>query len=61
MGEDDIFSQLALSFNIEIDKIGYINKDFYSDGKRPDYDEAPSNYVKIKSFDKFLGVYVELT
>ena len=30
------------------------------EGKRPDYDEAQSNIVGRKEFDKFLGVNVEL-
>ena len=42
MGEDDLISQLAFSLDIEGDKIDDINEYFYSDGKSPDYDEAPS-------------------
>ena len=60
MGKDDLISQLTLSLYIESDKIDNINKDFYSNKKRPDYDEAPSNDVENETFDKFTGVYVEL-
>ena len=38
MGKDDLIPELAFSFNIESDKIYDINEEFYSDGKRPDYD-----------------------
>ena len=61
MGKDDLIPELAFSFNIESDKIYDINEEFYSDGKRPDYDEAPSKNVEIESSNKLLGVYVELT
>ena len=60
MGEDDLISQLAFSLDIEGDKIDDINEYFYSDGKSPDYDEAPSKDMEYEAFDKFLGVYVEL-
>ena len=60
MSKDYIISQLALSFDIESEKIGGINEEFYSDRKRPACDEASSNDVESESFDKFLGVYVEL-
>ena len=60
MGKDGIISQLILSLYIESDKIDYINEEFYSEVKRPDYDEAPSNYVESESFDKFLSRYIEL-
>ena len=61
MGKDDLIPELAFSFNIESDKIYDINEEFYSDGKRPDYDKAPSKNVEIESSNKLLGVYVELT
>ena len=60
MGKDDIISQLKLSLDIESDNIDYINEEFYSDGKRPDYEESPSNDVENEVFERFMGVYVEL-
>ena len=60
MGKYNIISQLALVFDIESDNIDNINEEFHSNGKGPEYDEAPSNNVESKSFNKFLGVYVEL-
>ena len=39
MGEDDLISQLSLSFDIESDNIDNINEEFYSDCERPDYYE----------------------
>ena len=60
MGKDDLIPELAFSFNIESDKIYDINEEFYSDGKRPDYEESPSNDVENEVFERFMGVYVEL-
>ena len=46
-GEDDIISQLSLSFDIERDKIENINEELYFDIKSPKFDESPSNNVEI--------------
>ena len=60
IGKDHIISQLAFSFDIESDKIDNISEELYPGRKRPDYDKSLSNNVYNKSFDTFLGLYVEL-
>ena len=60
MSEDDLISELSLSFDNESDKIDNINEDFYSNGNRPEHNVATYNYVERKSIDKFLGLYLEI-
>ena len=60
MGEDDLISKLAFSFDIERDKIDNINEEFYLDVKSHNYDEARSNDVESEAFHKFLCVYIKL-
>ena len=60
INEDDIERQLAYCFDLSEDSLNESNDTVFSDIDRPDMDEAPSNDVESKEFDKFLGVYVEL-
>ena len=60
MCKENLIVKLAFSFYIESENIDDIDEQFYSDEKRPYYDEASSNDVEIKAFDKYLDVYVEL-
>ena len=58
--EDDIQKQLEYCFELDDDDLDEANHKTYSDNKRPDMDEAPTNDVESEAFDKFLGAYVQL-
>ena len=61
MDKDDLISQHAFSLEIVSENIEDNKEGFCLDGKIPEHDEAPYNNMESKAFNKFLGVYVELT
>ena len=59
MDDDDIAEQLSYCFELDKEQLNE-TEHCSDDPDRPDYDDAPTDDVESKAFDKFLGVYVEL-
>ena len=58
--DDDIEKQLSYCFDLSEDQLKEEDQTVFSDEKRPEMDEAPTNDVESEAFDKFLGAYVQL-
>ena len=60
LSEDDLVAQLNYCMGLEPHELVTNKQQHYFDEDIPDVDDAPTQDVESASFDKFLGIYVEL-